>query len=394
MQNQPTVLVVDDHPANILAMEAILSGLKCQVVAAGSADDALRAVMSIPPGRLALMLLDVMLPGVNGVELLGMMRKSAALRDVPAIVVTARDMDRELMQAAYINGAVDYILKPFDFVVLQAKIRTFLSLHEQRERLLQEADARRALEIDLATQRALQQTRERMLGIVGHDLRMPLAAIIGSAQLLRASGAVLERGLAPLERIERGAQRMGRMIAQLTDFTRIRLGSGKLTLRRTELDVVSLCREVVDELSAGYPNREICFASDVSSCSGHWDRDRIFEVISNLVANALNYGARDSKVTVSFQEEAEHCVISVHNVGEPIPPGTIGTLFDPFVQGPSSDTARRNAESLGLGLFIVREIIRAHRGTIEAASSADHGTTFSAKLPKLQAPESEIAAAY
>lgn len=176
---------------------------------------------------------------------------------------------------------------------------------------------------------------------------------------------------------------MARMIDDLLDLTRARFGNGIPVHRRpTALD--ALARQVVDECAALHPQRVVALDA-AAPAQGTYDPDRMAQVVSNLVVNAINHGAPDAPVRVSLREEGDHAVLSVQNRGDPIPPDAIPHLFDPFWRGRSAGRSERD-DGIGLGLFIVKQIVDAHGGTVDVASTQEDGTTFTVRLPLEEAP--------
>jgi signal transduction histidine kinase len=221
------------------------------------------------------------------------------------------------------------------------------------------------------------QERDRFLGIVGHDLRNPLSAVTMSAAALQ-SEALPGRAGTLVQRIVKSAQRMDGLITELLDFARARDATG-FPIQRTPCNLADIARRVLDELEAGRPAATASLRAQ-GDTRGEWDGDRVAQVLSNLVANAMQHGT--GAVDVSLRAEGDEVVADVHNDGEPIPPGALPSLFDPFRRGRSASTENH----LGLGLFISREIVRAHGGTIAVRSSAAEGTTFSVRLPRAARP--------
>jgi signal transduction histidine kinase len=220
------------------------------------------------------------------------------------------------------------------------------------------------------------QERERVLGIVGHDLRNPLNAISVSAKLLLRRD-VPEVVTKPVRRIVTSAERMERLIVQLLAFTQARHGSG-LVLHRRPTDLADVAQLVLEETEAANPSKTVRL-SVLGDASGEWDPDRLSEVLSNLLGNAVQHGG-DGPVDVRVRAEGTEVVVEVHNAGPAIPPAVLPSLFDPFRRGAGKDHVR--SSSVGLGLYISREIIRAHGGSIDARSSEDDGTTFAFRLPR------------
>jgi PAS domain S-box-containing protein len=234
-----------------------------------------------------------------------------------------------------------------------------------------------ARNIALAVEKqASHDERDRFLGIVGHDLRNPLGAISMSAN------ALLRRDLGEGEartvrRIVSSAERMERLIAQLLTFAQARQGGG-VPLRIATVDLGAIARHVVDELEAAHPERLVLLSED-GDLGGFWDPDRLAEVLSNLVGNAIQHGD-ESPVHVRLSAEPERVLLEIQNRGPTIPADLQPRLFDPFRRGGSSD--RRKAGSVGLGLYISRELVRAHGGTIGVRSTEADGTVFSVELPR------------
>jgi signal transduction histidine kinase len=216
--------------------------------------------------------------------------------------------------------------------------------------------------------------RDQFIGILSHDLRSPLGAITAGAALLAASAEDDQRQGRIAARILNSAQRMERMIGDLLDLTRTRLG-GAIPLKRAPTDLQQLCEEVILEAEAGHPDAAVHFTSS-GNVTGEWDADRVAQVLSNLVGNAIQHGST-GPVTLETRDAGESVRLSVHNTGNPIPPEAQASLFEPLARGTSSGT-----QSIGLGLFIARAIVVAHGGEIRVTSAENSGTTFEVVLPR------------
>jgi len=221
----------------------------------------------------------------------------------------------------------------------------------------------------------LARFQEQLFGIVSHDLRSPLSAIRVWAGNLARDGANPNAQHAS-ERIVQSTDRMERMISDLLDFTRARLGGG-LPLECADADLHEICRQVVEELGTASPGRVGL------SCSGEgrgtFDANRMAQVVSNLVGNALQHTPEGTPVEVGSRGLAESLELTVHNTGPAIPPDQLPVLFEPFRQGTAG---KKKTANLGLGLYITREAVRAHGGSIEVASSEEAGTTFKVVIPR------------
>jgi signal transduction histidine kinase len=217
--------------------------------------------------------------------------------------------------------------------------------------------------------------RESFIGILSHDLRNLVSTLSGTAHVLHARVALDERASEMVSRIARTSERMARMIRDLLDFTRGRLG-GRMPVSPQRMDLGELCRQEVDELRAAHPDREILLETE-GDLSGSWDADRLAQALANLCKNAIDYGAPGTPVTVGAIALDDMVELVVGNEGPPIPAEVLPTLFDPYRRA----TPRRQTTGLGLGLFIVREIAQAHGGTVEPRAR-DGRVEFVVRLPR------------
>ncbi|MBJ2154593.1 PAS domain-containing sensor histidine kinase [Variovorax sp. IB41] len=221
---------------------------------------------------------------------------------------------------------------------------------------------------------------EQMVGIVSHDLRNPLSAILMGLQVLGRSEN--ERRVRVLGHVRNSAERAQRLIEELLDFTQARIGKG-LTVNLGAIDLHEITAHAIDELMLAFPDREIVHRpSGPGACVA--DSDRLAQLIGNLVSNAATYGGRGMPIEVRSQIDGSDAVVSVLNQGEPISPSMLATVFEPMVRGA---TASGSARSVGLGLFIVNEIAKAHNGSMSVTSSAAHGTEFTLRFPACRASE-------
>jgi signal transduction histidine kinase len=270
---------------------------------------------------------------------------------------------------------------------LELTVRDLSSANEQLQRGYEERAQLAAQNATLAERARIQEFQERFIGILGHDLRNPLAAIEMGADLLQRS-AVEEKHLKVLGRIHDSTHRMSRMIEQILDLTRSRLAGG-LEVRRAPIDLCAPLTRIVDELRAAFPGRMLTLRC-ASPLPGSWDRDRLEQVFSNLVGNAIQHGRVGTPVTVEARDDGSAVVVSVHNEGSPIPEELRAKLFDPFRRG-ERDSRTTRTSGLGLGLYITHEIVSAHGGSVEVRSTPDDGTTFVVKLPRTAPRDGESA---
>ncbi|MFL6663109.1 MAG: sensor histidine kinase, partial [Rhizobacter sp.] len=227
----------------------------------------------------------------------------------------------------------------------------------------------------------LANSRDMFLAILGHDLRSPLASLNGCLELLDTPGVRPAHREQALCIAKRSVASVNSMVIDLLEYTCTRLGQGiKVEPRPGDLGL--LCRSAVDEIKAAYPRRSLA-AEVLGELRGSFDAARLRQVLINLLSNALQHGDPESPVVLTARSLGERLTIEVRNHGTPIPPEAMQVIFDPLVQIPAmaSTTPERPGSSLGLGLFIAREIVMAHGGKISVSSSHAEGTTFVVELP-------------
>ena len=234
----------------------------------------------------------------------------------------------------------------------------------------------------------LDNSRHLFLGILGHDLRNPLGAILMSSQLMLRIGKYGARETMLLGQIKDSADRANEIITHLLDLTRSRLGSG-IPIIPEPADLGFICRKIVDEMRVLRPDRE--FQLSISEdLEGKWDKARLAQVLSNLLSNALQYGFKSSPIRVMASGTEKDVILAVRNDGVPIAPGMIDKIFESLTRAEDEDVADPEKPSdepvqdnnLGLGLYISRQVIVAHGGTLTVTSTEKDGTTFTAKFPR------------
>jgi len=222
---------------------------------------------------------------------------------------------------------------------------------------------------------ASERFRELFIGMLGHDLRNPLSSVMISSHILAKKVPASQQHT--VARIQNSAARMDRMIAQVLDFTRARSG-GTIPISRTSADLAVIGAQVIDELAVANPHKTI-HVTATGDATGMWDTDRLAQVFSNLLSNALTYSQNDTPIQIRLRATETDVEWSIHNNGPPIPNDLLPNLFDPFRR--AHHTTRAGTQGLGLGLFISREIVKAHGGTISVTSTATAGTLFTVVVP-------------
>jgi signal transduction histidine kinase len=358
------LLLVDDTDENLVALDALLRQEGVELLKARSGPEALELLLV---HEVALAILDVQMPDMNGFELAELMRGAERSRHVPIIFLTAGARDPSRVFKGYEAGAVDFLFKPIEAHVLKSKAEVFLELHRQK------AELARNLRMN-----------EMFVGILGHDLRTPLSSVMTGAQLLeRQIGDPTQ--LQTLRRMLSSAGRMRDMIDQLLDLTRARLANGAgIATERQPLDVAELVTRVVEELRPTAADRRLTVTTSGSAgCDG--DATRLLQVFSNLLSNAIHHGTPGTPIVVTVdggEAQAGEIQVVVRNEGA-IPAELLPRIFDPF-RGARAATGSRG---LGLGLFITQQVVEAHGGRITVESSPAAGTAFTVILPhRAEAP--------
>ncbi|PZW63380.1 signal transduction histidine kinase [Pseudomonas sp. URMO17WK12:I6] len=231
--------------------------------------------------------------------------------------------------------------------------------------------------------RAVETTRKTVLGVLGHDLRTPLGAVMLGADLLRQTEELGSRGKKIIAQISTSVQSANQMVQDLLDLARCNLGTG-IPVQPENTDLTSVCKSVVDEITAAHPKAKIIF-TDTGPVPGLYDPSRMAQVFSNLIGNAARHGHLQRPINVTLTGDGTTTYFCVQNYGEPIPPSALPTLFDP--EGRYSrytDSEPGTSSGLGLGLFIAAQIVEGHGGKMEVESTLEDGTIFRVTLPVCQ----------
>jgi len=358
-----TLWIVDDSPLEAeLARKALAPAFDAEVF-----HDASAMLERFAAGeRPTVLVVDWYMPNISGIDVCTFVRTVADSAELPIIVLTATGTEEDLLRGLA-AGANDFVTKPFRVAELTARV-TSLAEASRRHHRLQRA------ELDLRDEAAF---REKFIAILAHDLRQPLNVFAMGTGLLESSASMDARLNAISTRLANAASRMQRMLDELLDFSRSRHHDG-IPVNRAPSDIAEVAERVVDEVRHANPDRELVL-NVTGDCFGDWDADRIAQVFSNLIANALQHGTPTCAVAVEVRGDGEGVNISVENACPPIPPSVRATIFDPFRQ------AAPSRSGLGLGLYIVRAIVRAHGGDV-AVESDETSTRFVARVLRTAAP--------
>ncbi|CDF95608.1 MULTISPECIES: hybrid sensor histidine kinase/response regulator [unclassified Pseudomonas] len=387
---QAKLLIVDDLPENLLALEALIKGDDRKVYKAQSADQALSLLLQ---HDFALAIIDVQMPDMNGFELAELMRGTEKTRSIPIIFVSAAGRERNYAFTGYENGAVDFLHKPLDTHAVKSKVNVFVELYRQKravkEQVVALEQSRREQEVLLqqlqATRSELEQAvrmRDDFMSIVAHEVRTPLNGLILETQLRKmhlardnAAAFSLDKVKAMVERDERQIKSLIRLIEDMLDVSRIR--TGKLSIRPTRFNLSALVENLLRNFQPQILDAECTLNYTAEpSVEGLWDEFRIEQVVSNLLTNALRYGGK-SPIDVRVYKAPEHACIEVQDRGIGISEENQKRIFQQFERV----TSKAVAAGLGLGLFISEQIVAAHGGIITVNSRINEGALFRVCLP-------------
>ncbi len=388
--DEVNLLIVDDLPENLLALDALLQAPGVRVHQAESAEQALELLLRY---EFALAILDVQMPGMDGFQLAELMRGTERTKQIPIVFVSAAGRELNYAFKGYESGAVDFMHKPLDAHAVRSKVSVFVDLYRSRKRLARQLEAleqsRREQEVLLDELRQTKaeledavRMRDDFMSIVSHELKTPLNTLILEVQLrkLQLSRNNLtafseERLRNMVDKDERQVQSLIRLIDDMLDVSRIR--TGKLSIRPSRTDLAELVGNVVESFAA---QMEACGCElrleRAESIIGVWDAFRIEQVLANLLTNAMRYGA-GKPVWVSVTSCADGACIEVRDQGIGISPQSLERIFCQFERAEGSE----GSAGLGLGLFIADQIVRAHNGRIQVQSEEGQGSQFRVLLP-------------
>jgi len=372
---EPAILLVDDHPANLMALRAVLDPLGYELVDARSGTEAIRLSEC---REFAVVLMDVQMPGLDGLETTSLLRNRRGTSLVPIIFITALDRDVAHARRGYERGAVDYLFKPIEPEILRAKVAVFVELHRQRERLRLQEEQLHAERVARAEAEAAFRAREDILAIVSHDLGNPISAVGTYADLLRKYGRKMgdEKVESYADRQLTAIRRMDRLVSDLLDATRIE--GGNLRIDKQTHDVAEVVAQVVEVLTPVASGKSQTLATTTAHGTPvRCDRDRLYQVLSNLAGNAIKFTPEGGTITFRAESTEEEVILIVSDEGPGISESDLPHIFDRYWQ---ASGPRRLG--LGLGLAIAKGIVMAHGGRIWAESRLGQGSTFYVALPQ------------
>ncbi len=358
---QPNILVVDDTPANLHLLSGMLKDRGCKVRPVSTGQEALQAAQRIPPD---LILLDINMPEMNGYEVCRRLKADPKLREIPVLFISALSETADKVKA-FAAGGVDYVIKPFQFAEVDARVQTHLELRRQK----------RALQESYERLKELERLRDSLTHMIVHDMRSPLSAILGSLELLKAVMPAQPPELARMLQTARAsAAALTEMVTQLLDISR--LEAGQMPLRKTECDLAKTIQEVINSLAPSAAGRRLRLSTPDPG-TALCDADILRRIIGNLLNNAVKFSPKEGEITVSIAREEAAVRVAVKDNGYGVPPEYHQKIFEKFCQAESKEKKL----GTGLGLTFCKLAVEAHGGRIGLDSQVGQGSTFWFTLP-------------
>lgn len=370
MNTYPKILIVDDRPENLVALEVILKDLDVELVKATSGNEALKATLY---HDFALALLDIQMPEMDGYELASILREEEKTARLPFIFISAVYTGNNDVFKGYEQGAFSYLTKPFQPEILINKVKFFIEKHQQEIALYQLNEDLKEKNIDLEM---INKELESFTYSVSHDLRAPLRAINGYAEILQRGYEqnLDDRGKQFLGKVIASAERMEELIEKLLAFSRL----GRRKLNKEQIDMNALTNDALEEVrtSSAYRIPQIDI-QEMHPVQG--DKELLRQVMINLISNAFKYSSKkdDAHVEINAVRQDHEIIYSVKDNGAGFDMSHAGKLFGVFQRMHGS----AEFEGTGVGLAIVQRIVEHHGGRVWAEAEKDKGATFFFSLP-------------
>jgi signal transduction histidine kinase len=363
----PLILIVDDTRVNLQLLGKILMKVNYELAIANSGYEALDMLKEVKPD---LILLDVMMPDMDGYEVCKTLKSSPETKDIPVIFLTAKAEKEDLIKGFEL-GAVDYVTKPFNAPELLARVKNHLELKYARDLLAKQNEKLKQLN----------ELKNQFLGMAAHDLRNPIGSITTTLSfILDYLGSNLtEKQIKFLRNIEKAGNYMNILLNDLLDLTAIE--SGKLTLTLTKEDYINFLKENITLNQMLADKKTITIDLNYENHISHitFDRNKITQVMNNLISNAVKFSHSDTKITVDIKEGEDCIITSVIDNGLGIPEKELPHIFKEFHK--STVKATDGEKSTGLGLAITKKIVEGHGGKLSVESKVGEGSRFYFTLP-------------
>jgi signal transduction histidine kinase len=385
MRSRASILLVDDHPANLLTLEAVLEPLGYDLVRAQSGEEALRCLLR---QDFALILMDVRMPDMDGFQTVALIKERPKMMDVPIIFVSASAREAQDISRGYQYGAVDYLTKPFDPDLLRAKVSVLVALHLQAERIAVQREQLMERRLELQVQQAhraaaekASKMKDQFLAMISHELRAPLNAIMGWTELLAKFDLDEERMRRAIATIQRNAEAQKRLVDDLIDISTML--TGKFRLRLEAVDLAEVVQSALDDARPAAEKKRIELVSNLEAVERvQSDAARLQQILGNLLNNAIKFVPEGGKVMVNLRRAGERVEIEVADTGIGIALENLSRVFERFWQAERPAAMESAGLGLGLGLAIADQLARLHGGEIRADSPGiGRGASFTLSLP-------------
>ena len=388
MQNWPNekiyFLLVDDLAENLLSLEALLQRDNLVLLKAKSGPEALELLLK---HEVALALLDVQMPGMDGFELAELMRGTERTRHIPIIFLTAGSADYQRRFRGYETGAVDFIQKPIEADILRSKTQVFFDLYYQQLLLIRQRDElRKGAEALLEADRR----KDEFLATLAHELRNPLAPIRNGLQVLQMAPST-ETAEQVRSMMERQLTHLVHLIDDLLDVARV--SQGKIDLHQERITVQSILNSALESSQPLIQQHKHVLQTHIPQEDLWLDGDstRLAQVIGNLLNNAAKYTPEGGNITLSAEVDGKDVILTVTDDGLGISDDMLSKIFEMFTQ--VDNDLSRTQGGLGIGLALVKRLVEMHHGRITAASKGlGHGSSFSVRLPLAVTSNQPVAA--
>ena len=377
--SRPQILVVDDYPPNLIALRALLE----PVAGVTAVDCGSRALAEVDRCEFAVVVLDVNMPGMSGIDVARRIRAGRGNAQVPIIFLTSMDSDASQMLDGYAAGAVDYLKRPFNPQILRSKVAIFVELHERREHAKREATERAQLEAKRTAAEQASREKDRFLAVLSHELRTPLTSILLWSDMLLRRELPIETLRRGLETIDLCARYEAHIVERVLEMSR--LVTGTMSLELTAVDINEVVADAAEDVArlASERHVQLTITAEKVCWRAVGDRLRLRQVVYNLLENAVNFTPAGGRVELTLEDDASALQIQVRDTGIGFASDFAANLFSRFK--PRGTSSPGVSGGLGLGLALAKELVELHGGQISGDSAGPgQGAAFTVTLPHTQ----------
>jgi len=361
------ILIVDDRPENLFSLESIIEGPGRNIICAESGNEALKLVLKY---EFCLIISDVQMPEMDGFEMVEILRMNPKMKKIPIIFATAISKEEEFVHKGYSEGAVDYMFKPLDSTIVSAKVDVFVTIFKQNK-LVEKQNEELII---------LNENKNKFLGMAAHDIRNPLVVIQQYAKMILEDSKELGADITKYAKtINVTSNFIHDMVEELLDVAKIE--SGEFKVKKESVNIHDIIQDSVKMNSIFSSRKKIEILTEVASDLSMvcLDRNKINQVLNNLISNAIKYSESNTKIIIKVYKIDDHFKVDVIDHGKGIREDELDNLFKAFKTTSTVGTA--GEKSTGLGLLIVKKIVEAHGGEMCVVSELNSGSVFSFVLP-------------